>query len=662
MASSKKTGLIILGYVRFALLFVTFIVTIFAFSTRVNENHFINFNASDIISEDIKKFVVETSAFEQANLERGSYTIRDIPSISKKVISFKEAKYAKNFADDLYGAGLASSLEKDVEVKAFTDFNDAKYSQQTNLTQMQMQIGWNNLSDANLVKIAIVDTGVRGNHEDLSGKVLAGYNVLTSSAISANSNSDDHGHGTAMASVAAASANNSVGIVGVSYTSSIIPVKTLNSAGNGLASDVALGVLWAADNSAKIVNLSLGSADYSQVLHDAIQYAVNRGCVVVAASGNDGGSVSYPGRDSLALAVGSVDSADNRSSFSNYGDELDVVAPGESIWHASSSSNSAYAQDTGTSISAAEVSGIMALSSIWYPTLTPAQLIEYICRSAAYVSGMGSGSFSAYYGYGRADYYRMQTVAGTYSAVWAGQSSYPTLADGQSTIMTISYLNTGSVAWVKGVVNLGLVDRNYNFLSTYQLASGWPTSDRPAILNEASVAPGAVGTFTFTVANNNLSEGNYRLDVGLVADGIAWFGHETHAYWDVNVSPRYSAAWVTQSSYPTLADGQSTDLTITYLNTGSATWAKGVVNLGTVYENYQWMVNPYAQGVNWPAGNRPAILNETSVAPGATGSFTFTVGNSGLPAGNYRLDVGLVADGIAWFGHETHAYWDVFAI
>ena len=249
-----------------------------------------------------------------------------------------------------------------------------------------------------------------------------------------------------------------------------------------------------------------------------------------------------------------------------------------------------------------------------------------------------------------------------YSAVWVTQSSYPTLNVGDSATMTITYRNTGSATWTRGVVNLGLVDQNYGFRPSYALPIGWPTSDRPAILNEASVAPGATGSFTFTVGNSGLPAGNYRLDVGLVADGIAWFGHETHAYWDVNVlpsPPRYSASWVGQSSYPVLVDGATATMTITYRNTGSATWTKGVVNLGTVFQDYRWRTDRYALGVNWPTGNRPAVLNESSVTPGQTGTFTFVIENNGLASFNYRLDVGLVADGIAWFGPETHAYWDV---
>ena len=251
-----------------------------------------------------------------------------------------------------------------------------------------------------------------------------------------------------------------------------------------------------------------------------------------------------------------------------------------------------------------------------------------------------------------------------YSAAFVSQSSYPTIGDGQTTTMTITYRNTGATTWQRGTVNLGTVDTNYQYrLAGYELAHNWVSGNRPAYLNEASVAPGEVGSFTFQLQNpGGLGEGNYRLDVGLVADGITWFNRGTHAYWDVSVPVAYSAAFVSQSGYPTLTDGATTTATIQYRNTGSATWYRGTVNLGTVDTDYRYRLNSYLLAKDWVSGNRPAYLNEASVAPGEVGSFTFQLQNpGGLGEGNYRLDVGLVADGITWFNRGTHAYWDVVA-
>ena len=125
--------------------------------------------------------------------------------------------------------------------------------------------------------------------------------------------------------------------------------------------------------------------------------------------------------------------------------------------------------------------------------------------------------------------------------------------------------------------------------------------------------------------------------------------------------PDFAASWVGQNSYPTVANGQTTTMTISYRNTGSNTWTRGVVNLGTVNSDYSWKIGGYQLASNWLSPNRPAGLDQATVAPGEIGSFTFQITNPALSAGNYRLDVGLVADGIKWLPINTHAYWDVFA-
>ena len=126
-----------------------------------------------------------------------------------------------------------------------------------------------------------------------------------------------------------------------------------------------------------------------------------------------------------------------------------------------------------------------------------------------------------------------------------------------------------------------------------------------------------------------------------------------------SLATAYQAAFVSQSAYTTVANWEVKTLNISYLNTGSQTWTKNVVNLGLVDQNYHWLWGGYDMRVNWLSPNRLATLNEDTVAPGEIGTFTFLIGNSNAPAGNHRLDVGLVADGITWFNQGTHAYWDV---
>ncbi|MBI4032702.1 hypothetical protein HY374_03285 [Candidatus Berkelbacteria bacterium] len=243
-----------------------------------------------------------------------------------------------------------------------------------------------------------------------------------------------------------------------------------------------------------------------------------------------------------------------------------------------------------------------------------------------------------------------------------GMFTYPTLDEGETSILTITYRNTGRSTWTRGTVNIGTVETNFSHrFSSYPLARDWLSTNRPAQLNESSVAPGATGTFSIVTRNpGSLSAGNYRLDVGLVADGITWFSQATHAYWDVTVPQAYAGQWLGQTAYPSLTENEAAYLSIQYRNTGAATWQQGVVNLGTVDTSYRYRLDSYQLASNWLSGNRLATLTESSVAPGEVGTFTFRLEHPGnLSGGNYRLDVGLVADGITWFSQATHAYWDV---
>ena len=179
--------------------------------------------------------------------------------------------------------------------------------------------------------IAVVDTGVALNHEDLVNKVVSGYDFVHDQIDAA----DDNGHGTLVASIAAADSNNSVGGTGVSWMSKIMPVKSFDSSGSGSYLTIAAGIRFAADHGARIINLSFGGASDSFILRDACHYAFERDCVLVAATGNDSGDVLFPASyDEYCIAVGASDARDLIASWSNYGPQVDVVAPGVYIFGA----------------------------------------------------------------------------------------------------------------------------------------------------------------------------------------------------------------------------------------------------------------------------------------------------------------------------------------
>lgn len=153
---------------------------------------------------------------------------------------------------------------------------------------------------------------------------MTGYNVIDP----ASDPMDDVGHGTHVSGIIGALVNNNEGVAGISWYNKMLPVKALDKSGSGTTYSVAEGIIWAADNGAKVINMSLGNYADSQFLHDAVKYAFDKDVVLVAASGNDNTErPGYPAAYPEVLAVAATDSNLKRASYSNYGDYIDVAAP-----------------------------------------------------------------------------------------------------------------------------------------------------------------------------------------------------------------------------------------------------------------------------------------------------------------------------------------------
>jgi len=232
--------------------------------------------------------------------------------------------------------------------------NDPYWGLQYGLVNIRAPQGWDLATGSTAVTIAIVDTGVDLSHPDLTNKLVPGYDFVNDDA----NPQDDNGHGTHVAGIAAAASNNSIGIAGTSWGARIMPVKVLNSSGGGTYANTALGVLWAVDHGAQVINLSLGGTGPSSVLADAINYAHSRGAIVLAAAGNTGANfVLYPARYPNVVAVAKTDSTNNWDA-SNYGPEIDLAAPGTAIY---STIVGGYDYKSGSSLSTAYASGLAAI-------------------------------------------------------------------------------------------------------------------------------------------------------------------------------------------------------------------------------------------------------------------------------------------------------------
>lgn len=238
--------------------------------------------------------------------------------------------------------------------------NDPAWGLQYNMVAIRAPQGWVYTTGSSAVTIAIIDSGVDMTHPDLFGKIVAGYNFVTLDYNKKNDPSDDYGHGTHVAGLAAAFGNNGIGMAGTSWGARIMPVKVLNSSGVGTYFNAAAGIVWAADQGARVINLSFGGSAPSSVLEDAVNYAAARGVLLVGAAGNNGSpSVLYPAAYPAVIAVSATNSANQRAIFSNYGPQIELAAPGAGIY--SLHLGGGYMTRNGTSMSAPQVSGLAAI-------------------------------------------------------------------------------------------------------------------------------------------------------------------------------------------------------------------------------------------------------------------------------------------------------------
>lgn len=210
------------------------------------------------------------------------------------------------------------------------------------------------------VKVGVIDTGISLSHPDLAGNISGGYNAIDP----AKSANDDNGHGSHVAGTIGA-IDNTIGVIGVAPEVDLYAIKVLNRNGSGSLSDVIEGIDWARTNGMDVVNMSLGSASDSLSMHVAVAQAQNAGVIVVASAGNSGGSVGFPAAYMEAIAVSATDQNDVITSFSSRGPEVDVAAPGVSVY--SSYKGSSYATLSGTSMSAPHATGSLALLLLTAP-------------------------------------------------------------------------------------------------------------------------------------------------------------------------------------------------------------------------------------------------------------------------------------------------------
>jgi len=391
----------------FALWYLVFVssffsVTAYAFEFQGNpcipDEIIVKFKQG-VTGERKKALVREHGAVLKQASYRSAFTVVEIPhgTVGEKVSAF-----TKN-PDVLYA-------EPNYILSASQVPDDEYYSYQWNFPAINVDRAWD-VSTGNDVIVAVLDSGVNTTGWDGFGnRVLDGYNAFFQIEFWWE---DGNSHGTHVAGTIGQATNNGIGVAGIAYDASILPVKVLNRFGFGSVVSVAWGIMWAADYPADIINMSLGGTqENSQTLKEAVEYAYSQGVTLVAASGNaELETVDYPAAYKQVIAVGAVDENGEHASYSNAGKALDVVAPGNGIlqeafleWlgFPTFAIGWDYYFGNGTSMACPHVAGVAALMKAAHPEWGPEEIRTALITTAVDIAPAGKDDAT---GYGLIDAY-----------------------------------------------------------------------------------------------------------------------------------------------------------------------------------------------------------------------------------------------------------------
>ncbi len=320
----------------------------------------------------------------------------DIVSVGNDVVavvSEMSSEAISRFVSEARSTNLVRYIEPRMRFAADFVSNDPYENLQWALKKISAQAAWSITTGDSDIILAIVDTGIDYHHPDLDANYVAlGYDWVNDDS----DPMDDNGHGTHCAGIVAAELNNSIGIAGVAQVR-IMAEKGLCEYGWGWSNDLANAITHAVNQGAQIISCSWGSGEDSELIHEAIRYAHESDVLIISSAGNDAWHLeSYPAAYEEVIAVAATDRADEPTSFTNYGDWIELSAPGSNIF--STMPNSAYAYMGGTSMSTPYVAGVAALVWSRFPSMTPDQVRQHLLKTS---NDLGELGFDVYYGYGR---------------------------------------------------------------------------------------------------------------------------------------------------------------------------------------------------------------------------------------------------------------------
>ena len=356
-------------------------------------------------------------AFARIVAEQGGGQARRIGKGNLRVVKLRAGMTERQLVERLARHPHVKFAELDRRVPLAAVANDPYLGSQWHLPKINAPTAWDSTQGAG-VKIAIIDTGVDGTHPDLAARMLPGWNFYDG-----NSNAADvNGHGTAVAGAAAATVNNGAGVASVAGQASIIPIRISAPDGFAYWSTIAEGLFWAADNGARVANISYAVTGSWSVL-DAATYMRSKGGLVVVSAGNNGISETTPPSNEV-ITVSATGSTDARPSWSSYGPFVTISAPGEGIW--TTTRGGGYGAWNGTSFASPVTAGVVGLMMAANSTL-PIADVERLLYSTSV--DLGTAGRDPQFGWGR-----VNAAAAVQAAVAAAQPP----ADTQSPTVSVT--------------------------------------------------------------------------------------------------------------------------------------------------------------------------------------------------------------------------------
>ncbi|MFC7046490.1 S8 family serine peptidase [Halobacteriaceae archaeon GCM10025711] len=305
----------------------------------------------------------------------------------------------ERFMDRVTGEDHVKYAERNATHEALLTPDDPRFSDQYAPQMVNADAAWDTTLGDLGVTVAVVDTGVQYDHEDLADHFGSdkGHDFVDSDSDPYPDVPSDEYHGTHVSGIAAGVTDNGTGVAGVS-DSTLLSGRALDEGGSGSTSDIADAIEWAADQGADVINLSLGGGGYTNTMKNAVSYAYDNGSLIVAAAGNDYGSpVSYPAAYSECVAISALDADGSIASYSNYGSEIELCAPGTDVLSSTTDARGSYEKLSGTSMATPVVAGVAALTQAQW-SLSNADLRAHLEDTA-----VDMGLSSDKQGSGRAD-------------------------------------------------------------------------------------------------------------------------------------------------------------------------------------------------------------------------------------------------------------------